>query len=623
MAKGARHELKGKGKARDATYKRGRDKTRSSKPTLIEDPELEEKVLNGQLREAGLYAANILGDGNCLFRALSDQLYGSPSMHLAIRHEICDYLSANPEKYRFFIDEDSVKGGFDGHVREMRQPGTYGTNIELSAFVARYRRPVKVYQPNLVYVLPVEETGPVASAEASSSTSGSPPPEPPAEDRKLTPRERRLKAREEKENKKPGGGEATVKGKGKGKQKEAAPKWQAPDPHPFDGTPLCIVYHSWEHYSSLRNLDGPHTGPPRLRVARIDSPQPSEVASPALAEGDDTAEPENGDVEMDDGEPSSTVEADSTPPTPPPKPTSSTRRTKETDARPLPSVRAALARAKAQQAPSRVVSPPSVILPRDLPPLPPSSSASPAISSPLLAGTDLSSIPLPPLPSASPRPPKHTLDRSRPRSPSASSSSSSSGATFPLGSQSPAEHDETEEPDDTVDTVDENDNDRVSRRLRSRTASRQQNRPERQQRHDSPALSTSTASTGVASQSSGFSGGGSTSASSPPEAKVEPSSADPDDGFEDEEEEEDDEVLLVPVPASRKARPPPRTRRGPTASEKKELARQRRMERRRAKGIHAQPVAGAAKAEEGRVLRSGRTTGDGDAGLSKVRELYI
>ena len=28
---------------------------------LIEDPELEEKVLSAQLREAGLYAANILG----------------------------------------------------------------------------------------------------------------------------------------------------------------------------------------------------------------------------------------------------------------------------------------------------------------------------------------------------------------------------------------------------------------------------------------------------------------------------------------------------------------------------------------------------------------------------------
>lgn len=92
---------------------------------------------------------------------------------------------------------------------ELTQPhgsGTYGTNIELSAFVARYRRPVKVYQPNLVYVLPVEDQSPSApSGSASTSTSPPPPPAPPpgAEDTtRLTPRERRARAREEKARKK-------------------------------------------------------------------------------------------------------------------------------------------------------------------------------------------------------------------------------------------------------------------------------------------------------------------------------------------------------------------------------------------------------------------------------------
>lgn len=49
------------------------------------------------------------------------------------------------------------------------------------------------------------------------------------------------------------------------------------------------------------------------------------------------------------------------------------------------------------------------------------------------------------------------------------------------------------------------------------------------------------------------------------------------------------------------------------------------MERRRAKGLGAQPVVGgAAGKDQGRVLRSGkRTSGAGDAGLGSVRELYI
>ncbi|GAA5973607.1 hypothetical protein JCM11641_007146 [Rhodosporidiobolus odoratus] len=628
MAKGERHAK---------VYGRsGREKTRSKKPTLIEDPELEEKVLNAQLREANLYAANILGDGNCLFRALSDQLYGSPSMHLALRHEVCDYLSANPDKYRFFIDEDSVKGGFNGHVREMRQPGTYGTNIELSAFVARYRRPVKVYQPNLVYVLPVDEADSSASggaAEGSRSPSPLPPgPELEPDEPKLSARERRMKAREEKAAAK---GEK-VKGKGKGKEVVQA-KWTAPDPQPFDGTPLCIVYHSWEHYSSLRNLDGPHTGPPRLRVARLGSPALTE--QPHAADNEQTAKEDDlEEVEPDDDQPASPypsqrdvdmAEADDDDAevpvlrldpdtdalhTGPAIRLASSRPHKATDGQSLPSVRAALARVKADATsaqPSRAASPslhpPETISHGRLPPLPP----------PPALPTRTNYVAPAAAERASPRPPKHTLDRSRPRSPSqATSSSSSSGATSPL-------HPDEQDPDpDPEPDLDENDNDSLSRRLRSRV--------------DSPALSTSTASTGVASASSGYSGGsgdsGGTQASSPPDPKAAAETSPASDGaFEEGEDVEGEEATPSPASAAAastsKTRSQTRQRRGPTAAEKKELARQRRVERRRAKAVGAQ-AGTRASADEGRVLRSGRTTGKvgpagGEGELGKMRELFI
>lgn len=121
--------------------------------------------------------------------------------------------------------------------------GTYGTNIELSAFVARYRRPVKVYQPNLVYVMPVEDAAPGTSTPPSSSASPALPPadssETPGAD-KLTPREKRLLARAEKAKAK--GGASPSKSK-KGKERE----WQPPPPPEPAGaaaedSPLCIVY---------------------------------------------------------------------------------------------------------------------------------------------------------------------------------------------------------------------------------------------------------------------------------------------------------------------------------------------------------------------------------------------
>ncbi|GAA5839025.1 hypothetical protein JCM11251_007856 [Rhodosporidiobolus azoricus] len=655
MAKGGRHDLKGKGKQQ--ILGRGREKTRSKRPTLIDDPEQEERILSAQLREAGLYAANILGDGNCLFRALSDQLYGSPSMHLALRHEICDYLFANPDKYRFFVDEDSVKGGFEGHVREMRQPGTYGTNIELSAFVARYRRPVKVYQPNLVYVLPVED-GPPPSPEPS--TSGSPPPSSPAppddkEDRKLSAREKRLKAREERDR---------AKGKpvkGKGKQRENA-QWTPPEPQAFDGTPLCIVYHSWEHYSSLRNLDGPHTGPPRLRVARVESPHPADEPDAKSVDGeeheaDGVDEIEDMDMTGEDA-PIPTAPAGEPPPHPPQKP-AHPRVSRDTDARALPSVRAALAKVKAD-ATSSLAPPPShafhpSLLP-SLPPLPPS--PNPSSSPPTPAGHSGR---------ASPRPPKHALDRtsislSRPRSPSASSSSSSSGATSPLHPDELAPTPSPAEPEAEADAdVDENDNDSLHRRLRARHHREQRDRP-RERVEQSPALSTSTVSTGVASASSGYSGGSGasngTQASSPPDSGTgkevvnassrhplsQDEDSDSDAGFGNVDEDDDeDEVVVAPPPSAKTRTSKPRhERRGPTAAEKKEAARQRRMERRGGKGVEKPVLIVAEKGKrktrggkeekekenEGRVLRSGKRTGGGapgggDAGLSQVRELYI
>ncbi|GAA5869591.1 hypothetical protein JCM1840_004471 [Sporobolomyces johnsonii] len=582
MAKGTR-EAKLKGRAKDRIVVKGRSKTRSDKPKLIEDPELEEKVLNAQLREAGLYAANILGDGNCLFRALSDQLYGSPSMHLQLRSEICDYLVAHAEQYRVFIDEDGYKGGFAGYVREMRQPGTYGTNMELSGFVHRYRRAVKIFQPGLVYVMQVEAEHDDASSPAPSAST-SPPPEEPQAEVKLSAREKRVRAR--KESGRP------VRGKGKGKQVEDEDEREGgglkPPPRPAeeDEGPLCIVYHSWEHYSSLRNLKGPHTGPPRLRIARPNSPamveHPSAAASLAPSssapspptpdeeeedEGDDaeTAILEDTEAEVEHQEDVEMADA-ALPPPPPPRTGLEIRRGAHSPPRkssPLPAV-------AAEQTLPFSLSMPTVAV--------------------LSSATSTSSAAENPTTSA------------RTRSTSLSSQSSSSHLTSPAKPSS-----------SSLDPP------RKTRML---------------PRTQSPALtaaSSTSASTGSSGESTGVS---SSFAEREPEADVvlgPPPPTTPEAG----ESTSDDELLIRssgPPPAKRPSPSPAAAaavaRRGPTGREKRELARQRRMQRRRDKALVNVQV----KEGSGRVLRSGKTTGVGvgvggpeeAAGLGgKVRELYI
>ncbi|SPO32348.1 uncharacterized protein UTRI_02905 [Ustilago trichophora] len=276
--------------------------TRSSRAKhsyALDDPEQIERDLNAQLKRMGLYAANTTGDGNCLFRALSDQLYGHPGRHAQLRQETCDHLAQRPEKFAGFVDDKP----FDQYIRLMRENGTYGGHLELHAFAQMKQKQIKIVQPGLVYVVEGVDDSPEArraredkenerlrvqnSIEAGSETAP------------LTERQRRRQKREEtkrdkKSSKLASGEEASASASAPAStlaststdtaavtaEAEQAPASQAPistpassrdasaltAPQPAEAYgPLYIAYHNWEHYSSIRNLDGPHSGLPRIK----------------------------------------------------------------------------------------------------------------------------------------------------------------------------------------------------------------------------------------------------------------------------------------------------------------------------------------------------------------------
>ncbi|KAG6830204.1 hypothetical protein H0H87_008883 [Tephrocybe sp. NHM501043] len=197
--------------------------TRSSKGRLLTStsPEDSTAQLTSQLRSLGLYAASTVGDGNCLFRALSDQLYGSPSQHAALRGRICDFIEKHRERYEPFVEDER---GVEVHLACMREMGTYGGHVELSACAHMERRDVKVVQPGLVYVIEWR------------AFAGSP---------------------------------------------KAKPNMHIQDKDPPESA-IYVAYHDWEHFSSIRNLRGPHTGLPCVRETPpppVSPPAPQ--ASPA------------------------------------------------------------------------------------------------------------------------------------------------------------------------------------------------------------------------------------------------------------------------------------------------------------------------------------------------------
>lgn len=85
---------------------------------------------NNTLRKQSLTIRDVAHDGNCFFRAVSDQLFGSEETHFELRNQACDYLSQNQKRYESFIEDHS---SFDDYVTNMRKNGIWADNLEIQA----------------------------------------------------------------------------------------------------------------------------------------------------------------------------------------------------------------------------------------------------------------------------------------------------------------------------------------------------------------------------------------------------------------------------------------------------------------------------------------------------------
>ena len=63
----------------------------------------------------------IIGDGNCLFRALSQFIHGSEDVHAVMRQQLVDFVHENKQVFTPFV----LSGTIDTHHYY-----TYGTGLE-------------------------------------------------------------------------------------------------------------------------------------------------------------------------------------------------------------------------------------------------------------------------------------------------------------------------------------------------------------------------------------------------------------------------------------------------------------------------------------------------------------
>ena len=83
----------------------------------------------------------VVGDGNCLYRALAKALTGDEQNHSSIRLHIQRFENLNRDSFKEILTEVN-KSTIDEHVRYMGVPGTWGTHVEIFAISNYLRIPV-------------------------------------------------------------------------------------------------------------------------------------------------------------------------------------------------------------------------------------------------------------------------------------------------------------------------------------------------------------------------------------------------------------------------------------------------------------------------------------------------
>jgi OTU domain-containing protein 5 len=82
------------------------------------------------------------GDGNCLFRAISLQVYGSEDMHSTVRSQCLDFMEVESQHFKDFVAEP-----YQDYITRKRCDGVHGNHAEIQAASELYNRRIEVYVP--------------------------------------------------------------------------------------------------------------------------------------------------------------------------------------------------------------------------------------------------------------------------------------------------------------------------------------------------------------------------------------------------------------------------------------------------------------------------------------------
>ncbi|RDY05376.1 OTU domain-containing protein, partial [Mucuna pruriens] len=99
----------------------------------ISDASMDHLRLLQRLNIYGLYEVKVSGDGNCQFRALSDQLFRSPKHHKHVRKEIVKQLKDHRTLYECYVPMK-----YKQYYKKLAKYGEWGDHVTLQAAADKF-----------------------------------------------------------------------------------------------------------------------------------------------------------------------------------------------------------------------------------------------------------------------------------------------------------------------------------------------------------------------------------------------------------------------------------------------------------------------------------------------------
>ena len=98
--------------------------------------------ISEQLKQSNLAMQEVKADGNCLFRAIADQLDGNQHNHDMYRQNIVEYIKQCEDDFAPFVEDDV---DFETYVKNMKDDAEWGGQIELTACSRLYSVNIVIY----------------------------------------------------------------------------------------------------------------------------------------------------------------------------------------------------------------------------------------------------------------------------------------------------------------------------------------------------------------------------------------------------------------------------------------------------------------------------------------------